>query len=149
MNGVLDQLLYWHWWVLAVILLILEVFSPAAIFMWIAAAASVIGLVKLGVPSMAWELQFLLFSALSVAAIILGRSWFKHKPIATDHPELNLRGTELIGRTFNVERAIVNGVGRISVGETTWKVSGPDAAIGDKVQVTSVDSAILQVKLVS
>ena len=32
---------YWHWWVLAILLFILEVFSPAAFFIWIGLAAGI------------------------------------------------------------------------------------------------------------
>ena len=34
----------WHWWVLAVALFILEIFSPAAFFIWIGIAAGFMGL---------------------------------------------------------------------------------------------------------
>ncbi len=145
MSSLFEQLVYWHWWVLGIILLILEIFSPAAFFMWIGFAAGVVGLVKLVIPSLIWEQQFLLFAALSVLAVVLGRSWFKRQPIETDHPDLNLRGAELIGQTYEVVQAITNGAGRIKVGETTWKVAGPDAAVGDKVRVINIDSAVLQV----
>ena len=41
----IDLLDYWHWWVLAILLLILEVFSPAAFFIWIGLAAGIIDFV--------------------------------------------------------------------------------------------------------
>ncbi len=74
--------------------------------------------------------------------------WFKRNPIATDQPNLNRRGHELIGRTFKVEQAIADGTGRIRVGDTTWKARGPDASVGHKVKVVGIDSVVLRVELV-
>ena len=38
---------YWHWWVLGVVLVILEVFSPGVFFLWLGIAA---GLVAIALP---------------------------------------------------------------------------------------------------
>ncbi len=142
-----ESLVYWHWWVLAVLLLILEVFSPAAFFIWIGLAAGMVGLLLLGVD-MGWQNQMFLFAGLSVACVLMGRMWFRRNPIETDQPNLNRRGHELIGRTFKVEQVIVDGTGRIRVGDSTWKARGPDAGIGQKVKVVGIDSAVLRVELV-
>ena len=40
-----ESVAYWHWWVLAVLLFILEVFSPAAFIPWIGLAAVIVGIV--------------------------------------------------------------------------------------------------------
>lgn len=145
MDGLFDSFDWWHWWVLAVLFIILEVFSPAAFFMWMGFAAAITGLVALTVP-INWETQFLLFAAVSVAAILIGRTWFRRHPIASDKPALNERGQELIGRTAVVENPIVNGKGRIHLGETTWGVSGPDAPAGSKVRIIAAEGAVLKVE---
>lgn len=141
-----ESLLYWHWWVLAVLLFILEVFSPAAFFIWIGLAAGLLGLLLL-VVDMSWQTQIFIFAGLSMACVLIGRMWFRRNPISTDQPNLNRRGHELIGRTFKVEQTIVDGTGRIRVGDSTWKARGPDAAIGAKVKVVGIDSAVLEVEL--
>lgn len=141
-----ESLVYWHWWVLGVLLFILEVFSPAAFFIWIGLAAGLLGLLLLAVD-LSWQTQIFIFAGLSVACVLLGRMWFKRNPIATDQPNLNRRGHELIGRTFKVEQAIVDGTGRIRVGDSTWKARGSDAGVGQKVKVVGIDSAVLRVEL--
>ncbi len=146
MDGLFDHIQFWQWWVLAMVMFILEVFSPAAIFMWIGFAAAIMGFILLAAPEMAWETQFLLFAALSVAAIFLGRLWFRKKPIATDRPGLNQRGVDLIGQVFPVTQAIKNGTGRIKVGDSSWKAIGPDSAVGERVRVVAVESAALKVE---
>jgi membrane protein implicated in regulation of membrane protease activity len=136
---------YWHWWVLAVVLFILEIFSPAAFFIWIGMAAGFMGLLLL-IGDFSWQTQFLIFSVLSVVCIAAGRTWFKRNPIISDEPNLNRRGQSLVGRVFEVEQAIVDGTGRVRVGDTTWKVRGPDAGVGEKVKVVGIDSAVLRVE---
>ncbi len=137
---------YWHWWVLAIVLLILEVFSPAAFFIWIGFAAGIMGLLLL-INDFTWQMQFFMFAVLSVFSVVAGRTWFKRNPIESDEPNLNRRGHALIGRVFEVEQAIEDGVGRIRVGDSTWKVTGPDAGAGEKVKVVGVDSTVLRVEL--
>ena len=51
----IDLLDYWHWWVLAILLLILEVFSPAAFFVWIGLAAGIMGFVVLAMGELGWQ----------------------------------------------------------------------------------------------
>jgi len=148
LSGIYDNLAYWHWWILAVVLIILEILTPGAFFMWMGAAAGAVGLVLLAMPELTWQTQFLLFSVISVATIIAGKLWFKSNPIKTEMPTLNERENELIGKVFNVEQAIVNGSGRVTVGESTWKANGPDCKAGGSVRVVGVDGAELTVELV-
>ena len=142
----IDLLDYWHWWVLAILLFILEVFSPAAFFVWIGLAAGIMGFVVLASGELSWQTQFFIFAALAVVCVVAGRSWFKRHPIETDEPALNRRGQALVGRVFEVDRPIIDGVGRVRVGDTTWKVRGPDAEKGERVRVIGVDSTVLEVE---
>jgi hypothetical protein len=145
-NGIFDNLVFWHWWVFAIVLLILEILTPGAFFMWMSAAAGVIGAILIAAPELSWQAQFIIFAVTSIVAIIAGKAWFSRNPIDTDMPLLNEREDELIGKVFRVEQAIVNGSGRINVGESTWKANGPDCKIGKSVRVTGVDGAELTVE---
>ena len=62
---------------------------------------------------------------------------------------MNQREDDHIGRVFKVEQEIINGSGRIKVGDSTWKANGPDCDIGSQVRVINVDGAELIVELVS
>lgn len=141
----IESLTFWHWWILAAILIIFEVVSPAAFLIWIGLAAGLVGLLLWAVD-LSWQIQLLLFGVLSVVCVVLGRSWFKRNPIETDRPNLNRRGQNLIGRVFEVEQAIQDGSGRIRVGDSTWKANGPDTPVGRKVKVVGIESAVLQVE---
>jgi membrane protein implicated in regulation of membrane protease activity len=136
---------FWHWWVLGVVLLILEVFSPGAFFLWLGVAAGVVGAVLLVLPDLGWQMQLLLFAVLSVVSIVVGRIWLKRHPIRTDLPTLNRRGEQYVGRVFTLEESVVNGSGKIRVDDTTWKIRGDDREAGKRVRVTGVDGTVLLV----
>lgn len=141
----LQQVEFWHWWIAAVVLLILEVFAPGAFFLWLAIAAGVLGLVLMALPAMAWDMQLLVFAVLSVAAVVLGRVWLKRHPIGTDRPTLNRRGDQYVGRVFTLDEPVINGFGKIRVDDTTWKIRGNDCAAGARVRVVGVDGTTLLV----
>lgn len=146
LNGIFDHLLFWHWWVLAIILFILEVFTFGAFFMWMGLAAIVTGLILLVFADLSWQLQFVLFAISSIAAIFLGRMFFNRKEINTEDPTLSQLESELIGKIVVVEVAIKNGSGRVRVGDTTWKAKGADFSIGTSVKVVAVSGTDLMVK---
>jgi len=142
----MEDLTFWHWFIFGLAMVILEMFAPGAIFLWIGAAAGVVGAVLYFIPSLTWENQFMIFAVLSVASIVLSKMFFKKHPIETDSPTLNRRGEQNIGRVFTLTEAIVNGVGKVKVDDTIWKVAGADRDIGHKVKVVAADGNILMVE---
>ncbi|MNC76610.1 Inner membrane protein YbbJ [compost metagenome] len=64
----------------------------------------------------------------------------------SDQPNLNLRGQDLIGKTFVVHEAIVDGRGKIKVADGVWLAQGPDAVPGSRVRVVGQQGAILLVE---
>jgi membrane protein implicated in regulation of membrane protease activity len=141
----LDQLGHWHWLILAAVLIILEVFAPGAFFLWLGLAAAVVGGIVYVMPAMGWEFQVLIFSVLSVISIIIWRKFFRAEAADTDQPALNRRGEQYVGRVFTLDEPISNGMGKIHVDDSTWKIRGDDCPIGSRVEVTGVDGTILEV----
>ena len=142
----LDELGYWHWWILAAVLVIFEVFAPGAFFLWLGIAAAVVGGIVFLVPAMNWEYQVLLFSVLSVISIVVWRKFFRLKASDTDQPTLNRRGEQYVGRVFTLEEPVSDGMGKIRVDDSTWKIRGEDCPVGTQVEVTGVDGTILEVR---
>ena len=142
----LEQLTYWHWFIIAALLIILEVFAPGAFMLWIGIAAGVVGATLYFVPGMTWEYQFMLFSIAAVGSIIAWRGYRGTHPITTDEPTLNRRGAQYIGRTFTLEAPITNGIGKIRVDDSTWKIEGADCPAGSKVKVVGIDNTVLKVE---
>jgi membrane protein implicated in regulation of membrane protease activity len=146
MSEYFATLLFWHWWVVALVLIIVEMVAPGFFLMWIGGAAAVTGLITLIAPSLPWQVQFLIFGVLAVASVVGARYYIKRNPIETADATLNRRGAQYVGRTFSLEEAIVNGIGKVRVGDTLWRAEGPDLPVGDRVKVTGVDGAALKVE---
>ncbi|MES9873249.1 MAG: NfeD family protein [Candidatus Sedimenticola sp. PURPLELP] len=144
----LENASYWHWWVIAVVLVILEVFSPGAFFLWLGISAGITGLIMLAVPDLSWQYQLLLFSVFSVASIMIWHLFLKHHPTESDHPVLNRRGEQYIDRVFTLDEPVVNGLGKIRVDDSTWKISGEDCDAGSRVRVVGVDGVVLKIVVV-
>ncbi len=137
---------HWNWLILGLLLIVFEVFSPGAFFMWLGISAGVTGIITWILPEMSWEWQFLVFAVLSVASIAVWRVYLHKRPIETDRATLNKRGSHYIGRRFTLDEPIVNRRGRIQVDDTFWRTEGPDLAAGTTVEVTGVDGVVLQVR---
>ena len=146
MNELLENLTNWHWFILAVILFVMEVFAPGAVFMWIAIAAAIMGLTLSLFTGITWEYQLLMFAILSVASLFAWRRVAARNPVETDQPQLNRRGMQYVGRVFTLDEPIVNQQGRIKVDDTTWKIQGEDCDAGTTVIVTEVNGAKLLVE---
>ena len=142
----LEQLTYWHWWILGVGLIVLEVFAPGTFFLWMGIAAGVVGFILLLAPDLGWQYQFMVFSIFSIVSIAAWRLYLRNPPTQTDRPTLNRRGEQYVGRNFTLEHPIVNGLGKIHVDDSIWKIRGEDCAVGSRVKVTGVDGTILLVE---
>lgn len=140
-----EQLTHWHWLVMAVVLVVLEVFMPSAFFLWFGVSAGIVGLLLWMMPGMSWEVQIIIFSILSISSIVAWRMYLKKSPTETDHPTLNRRGEQYVGRVFTLEQGIENGTGKIRVDDTNWKIIGEDLPVGAKVRVTGVEGTVLTV----
>jgi membrane protein implicated in regulation of membrane protease activity len=83
--------------------------------------------------------------ALIIADILIDLVWAHPSISASDQPDLNQRGAQLVGRVFVVTEAIDNGRGKIRVGDTLWHVEGADCPHGTRVRVEGVRGTALLV----
>jgi membrane protein implicated in regulation of membrane protease activity len=141
-------LTYWHWLIAGVVMLGLEMFLPGAVFLWLGVAACATGLLVFLIPGTLWQIQFVFFCVAAVASVLGWRQYRKRNPQHSDQPALNRRGEQFIGRTVSLEEPLVNGTGRVRLGDTMWKVSGPDLPAGTQVRITSVNGVVLVVEQV-
>ena len=146
MENVFANIDYWHWWILAGVLLIIEVAAPSFFFLWLSIAAGITGLVLLAAPELGWEYQILLFSGLSVLSLTAFKRYQRANPVISDQPALNRRGEQYISRTFTLAEPIKNNSGVISVDDSTWRITGTDLPSGTTVRVVGTEGAILKVE---
>jgi hypothetical protein len=142
----LEQIDFWHWWILAAGLVIVEMLVPSFFALWMAIAAFIVGLALMLMPSLAWEYQFLIFALFSVISVVMWRHYYVKHPIESDQPHLNQRGHQYIGRVVTLAEAIVDGQGRIRIDDSVWKVVGPDCEAGVRVKIMSIDNVIFTVE---
>jgi inner membrane protein len=136
----------WAWIIAGAILLALELAAPGAFMMWLGLSAILVGILSFIVPSMSWEWQGVAFAIFAVLSIPLWRR-FAHKVEPPDErPFLNRRTDALVGRTFTLDKPIVDGVGSIRIDDTIWRVNGDDRPAGSRVRIARVDGANLQVE---
>ncbi len=145
------DLLYWHWIVLGIALVLTEIFIGSFFVFWFGVAAVVVGIVMLVFPAMPITAQILLWSLLSA---LLAVAWFKYlKPLSPDRTTAGLSREALLGEIGQVLRAPngdKRGKLRFSVpimGSDEWLIISQDALIvGDRVSVMDVSGNSLIVK---
>jgi len=137
---------FWYWWVIALFLLVLEILTPGYFFMWMAVSGFLTGAIVWLIPATSMNLQILIFSLLSVVAIIGWKFYGKRHPTESDQPLLNKRGVQYIGRVFNLFEPIKNGQGKIKVDDSIWKVHGEDCDINSRVKVVAIRGTVFEVE---
>lgn len=135
----------WAWLVAGLILLGLELVVPGGFLLWMGIAGIITGFVTL-LWAIAWPLQWLLFGLLSLVSIALWVRWARSRPSRSDRPFLNRRADQFVGQEAILEQPIVQGFGRVVLGDTVWRVSGPDLPLGERVRIIGNDGAVLQVE---
>jgi membrane protein implicated in regulation of membrane protease activity len=129
--------IYVVWLVVGFALCAAETLVPGAFLIWIGAAAVIVGIVEFVFP-LALTPQLLLFAALVVALVFVGRRVYGSLDAGT--PQLpQSRAHALIGKEFYLDEGIERGFGRIRVGDSVWRVAGDDLPAGAKVRVVAVE----------
>ena len=137
----------WNWMVLGFVLLILELLLPGVFLLWIGIAALLTGTISLqlwGAGFWTWQVQVLAFLVLSLISAYVGKRIADERGNDTDQPLLNRRGAQMVGRTATLSEPIRDGHGRIRLGDTLWRVSGPDLPAGARVRVVSAADTDLE-----
>ena len=138
----------YFWWIVAGLLLLAEMAMPGIFMLWLAMAAALTAILDL-VFHFTGVQEIFCFAILALLCVLA--SWrfvMNSRHSKTDSPHLNQRHHGLVGRSFVLDRAIVNGRGKIEVEDTLWDVDGPDMAVGARVKVTGVEGMRLVVEAV-
>ncbi len=143
----LENIEFWHWWVLAASLVVFEMFVPSTVLLWPAIGAAIVGLLLLAVDDMGLQVQVLLFAVLSVASLIAWRAYARARPGRSEDSLLNRRAEQYVGRFFTLEEPIVNGRSRLKADGTIWTIAGDqDLDSGTRIRVVGTEGVILKVE---
>ena len=134
----------WGWMVLAAVLFVLEITVPGIFFMWFGLAAAVTGFITFGYD-ISWQWQLLWFGVLSLISVGLAARYLRNHPLTSERPLLNLRATRHVGKTYILVDPIEDGRGSVRIGDSVWRVSGPELPAGERVTVTGADGTLLYV----
>jgi inner membrane protein len=138
----------WNWVAIGLVLLVLEIAIPGVFLLWFGMAAIIVGALSILFAHAVfwpWEAQILVFIVLSLVLAFYGKRMMD-KGDVTDEPLLNKRSEQMIGRTATLAEPITEGYGRIRLGDTLWRVKGPDMPIGSRVKVSMVQGSELIVE---
>ncbi len=133
----------WLWLAGGILLCAAETFAPGLFLIWLGLAAIVTGLVYFVLPPLGFDWTLLLFCALAVISVLIGRRIYGSAVKASPIPFLNRRAEGLVGRVFVLDEPIREGRGRVRVEDSVWRVKGPDLEAGESVKVTGVEGGVL------
>ena len=134
------------WAAVALLLFAAEAMAPGAFMLWLGLAAAVVFAVVLlfsGIPLLA---QAGLFVVLGFVSIQVYRRWFRKREKPSDQPALDRRTAALVGRVVPLQRAIVDGRGRVQIADAFWEVAGPDLPAHAHVRIVGADGMTLKVE---
>lgn len=149
----LQSLLYWHWIVAGIVLILSELVLTSFFIIWFGASAIIIGIALYFFPDIPPTYQILSWTILSG---VLAWAWFKYlKPLSIDKTKAGLSSEAIIGETGQVLSPPVGekrGTLRFPapiLGDDEWLFMCQDELeIGDRVCVTSISGNSLIVKKV-
>ncbi|MBR9913074.1 MAG: NfeD family protein [Gammaproteobacteria bacterium] len=145
------DVLYWHWIVFGVALMLLEIVITTFFFLWFGVAALIIGGLLFVAPGISLSWQIFLWTVLSS---ILAFAWFKYlKPLSIDRTKAGLSREAIVGQTGQVIDA-PNGDKRGKLrfpapilGDDEWMIiANQPLQVGDRVRVVDVSGNALMVE---
>lgn len=143
------QFLWWHWVVLGIVVMLLELAVPAFFLVWFGLGAVIVGIALLAIPALAFAGQVALWIVCSVAFIAL---WFKvFKPglykTRAGTSTGAVRGE--IGLVIRDIRPFERGQIRFQkpvLGDEVWdSIAEEEFKVGERVKVLDVEGNILKV----
>jgi membrane protein implicated in regulation of membrane protease activity len=133
------------WLVLALLLMAGETLLPEVFLLWLGFAALAVFGTLLAAPDLPVVWQGVAFVVYAFASVMLYLKLFRDRQAPSDQPLLNRRGEQLVGQVFPLDLPIVDGRGRLKIGDAFWVAEGPDLPAGARVRVLAVRSMSLQV----
>lgn len=137
-----------HWALLGFLLLVGELVLPGTFLLWFGLAALVVAGISALIP-LGFVTEFALFALIATVAVLgYRRIKARRHTEDSDKPLLNQRVRSLVGQVHTLEEPIVNGRGRLKIGDALWRIEGPDCEAGRRVRIADARELSLVVDLV-
>lgn len=141
-----SSIAYWHWLVLGLILIALEIFTAGFVLLWLGLSALVVGVVAFAVGTSVTT-ELLIWTVLSIIELFV---WFKFvQPRFRDKTFSGMSREAVLGQTGLVIQANVSERGRVRfsvpvLGSDEWSfICTEPLSVGDRVSVTDVSGNTL------
>lgn len=135
-----------NWFTIGVVLMILEMVIPGIFLMWFGISALIVGTIALLLP-IDMNTQLVIFAVVSVVSVIAVLIFMRKRiPESKSTVTSNLnqaRGAELIGQTYTLTSDVVNGEGKLSIGDTVWLIRGANAVTGSTIKIEKIENNAL------
>jgi membrane protein implicated in regulation of membrane protease activity len=145
----MEQVLWWHWIVLGIVLMLLELLVPAFFLMWFGLGALIVGVLVWLFPASLFGYQVLVWTAFSLLFVWL---WFKvFKPQVFKSRAGMARGSFIgeIGLVTKDMRPYEKGQIRFQkpiLGDEVWEsIADEEIRAGERVKVLAVEGNTLKV----
>ena len=137
---------YWWWLSAGMVLMVLEIVTPGIFFLWIGIGAFITGAIAALFPTASPAVLGGIFAILSVISVFVGRKIMGKRQNETQIT-LNNRAAQYIGQIYQVYEPIVDGRGKISVGDTLWLAAAKtNIPANTAVKVTGIRGTMLEVE---
>ncbi|WP_239952742.1 NfeD family protein [Pantoea sp. Z09] len=138
---------HWFWLTLGGLLLAAEMLGTSGYLLWSGIAAVLVGVVEWLAP-FSWTAQGSLFAVLTLVCVYLWYRWMRHRERSQQPNSLNQRGAQLIGTLLTLDAPLVNGIGHVKLGDSSWRVQADqDLPAGARVIVTGIEGITLHIRL--
>lgn len=140
---------YIEWSALGILLILLELFAPGVYLVWFGIAGLIMAGITYFDQAIGLTTQLLSYSLASAITVFIGFYVYKlymKKDGKTNHPYLNDRSAQLIGKTVTVTTDVQNGQTKVSVGDTVWLAETTEQLkAGDEAIVAGVRKGVILV----
>jgi len=149
------EIVYWHWIVFGIFLMLTEIIVPSFTILWFGAGAVIVGAVLWLAPELSMTNQIMLWTISSAAFTI---AWFKYlKPLSIDKTKAGLSlesAVGEVGQVLQIPNDSRHGTLRFPapvLGNDEWLFicKEQDLEVGDRVRVTDVSGNSLIVTKVN
>ena len=138
---------WWAWAILAAVVGIAELHVPGSYLIWIASGIAITAAAE-ALFGLTFAQQIAVFAVASCASCVLGYFVYRGFPTRRGAADgtLNQRDRMMVGARAVVCVPVLNGHGKVRVGDSVWLAEGPDLAEGTAVTVKSVRGTSLIVE---
>lgn len=135
----------WVWFASGLVLIGLELIVPGSFLLWFGAAGLIMGFI-VAYFQVDWRWQLVGWAVLSLLLLFIGRKLTLRRQGEDEDPHLNRRGSRYVGQTVELETDLQHGSGTVKIGDSIWRVTGPDLVKGTNVKIIAVDGPVLRVE---